>query len=94
VWTLCIKAPAQAGIEFNPASGEKGMYRVCAVGAFLLAVLALGSGCGSNVTSAALAPGNYSVQASQGEANRETSLLGLQFCGPLPVSSKWYADQD
>jgi len=69
------------------------MYRVCAAGAFLLALLACSTGCGSNFANSALEPAANSLPAEH-QAEKGTSRLNVQLNLSLPCSSKWYADQD
>jgi len=80
------------------------MYRVCAAGAFLLAILALSSGCGSQVDSAAFSAGISPVQQTQQvseQGGKQSSGLSCPTSSLLnvlpmasPLNSKWYADQD
>jgi hypothetical protein len=77
------------------------MYRVCAAGAFLLCLLALGS-CGSTVSSAFDAPVDSRSasfllplpEVAHARENLPGLNVQLTWQGPLLCGSKWYADQD
>ena len=70
------------------------MYRVCAAGAFLFALVSFSSGCSSQVDSQAFEPGISPVQVERTQADKASSSLLKSLLTPLSPSSKWYADQD